>query len=149
MRALSDFALLVADKWLGRWLPRRFLLFGAVGSLGLVVHLVTLAILHRGLSEGFTGAQAAATLVAMVSNFALNNIFTYRDRQLRGGAWWRGLATFVLACATGAIANVAAASALYRSNVSWLLSALGGVAVGAVWNYTITSIFTWRSSRPR
>ncbi|MFO1068765.1 MAG: glycosyltransferase family 2 protein [Geminicoccaceae bacterium] len=149
MRAMSDFALLLADKLVGRWLPPRFVLFGAVGAVGIVVHLVTLAALHRGLGEAFTSAQAIATLVAMVFNFALNNAFTYRDRQLRGIAWWRGLATFVLACGIGAAANVGAASALYRGHASWLLSALGGVAVGAVWNYAITSIFTWRSSRRR
>jgi putative flippase GtrA len=35
-----------------------------------------------------------AVIVAMTWNFLLNNIITYRDQQLRGIAFFRGLASF-------------------------------------------------------
>jgi putative flippase GtrA len=38
----------------------------------------------------FDLAQASAAVAAMTSNFFLNNLFTYRDRRLRGLALLRG-----------------------------------------------------------
>jgi len=56
----------------------------------------------RGLKLGFTIAQSAATGSAMICNFALNNLLTYRDRRLRGWAWFKGLFSFMIACSIGA-----------------------------------------------
>ena len=96
-------------------------------------------------TDGFTRPlPTAATLVAMVFNYALNNELTYRDRRLRGLAWVRGCVSFALACSVGTLANVGIANQLYREEVPWLWSALAGIAVGAVWNYAVTSVYTWR-----
>ena len=79
----------------------------------------------------------------MTFNFALNNELTYRDRRLRGSAWLKGWLSFCLACGVGAIANVGAAAQLFATGTPWLPSALGGVLVGAVWNYAVTAWYTW------
>jgi dolichol-phosphate mannosyltransferase len=60
-----------------------------------------------------------------------------------GWGWWRGLASFMLACSVGALANVGIASYLFESRTTWFLAALAGVLVGAVWNYVITQLYTW------
>ena len=52
--------------------------------MGLVVHLVVLRLALVFLPDAFRGAQIIATLVAMTSNFLLNNELTYRDRRLKG-----------------------------------------------------------------
>ena len=44
-----------------------------------------------------------ATIVAMTSNFLLNNLFTYRDRRLRGRRLWTGLISFYAVCGAGAV----------------------------------------------
>ena len=75
---------LILDKTAGRWVPTRFLLFAAIGSLGVFVHLAVVWLLFGCSGVGFVVAQAAATLVAMTTNFLLNNELTYRDRRLRG-----------------------------------------------------------------
>ena len=84
----------------------------------------------------------------MVFNFALNNRITYRDRQLHGLRWVRGLASFMAACSVGALANVGMAAWLYQHEQGWLLAALAGILVGAVWNYAITAVYTWGRARP-
>jgi dolichol-phosphate mannosyltransferase len=33
---------------------------------------------------------------------------------------------------------------MFSNKTAWLLSALAGIAVGVVWNYAMSSIFTWR-----
>jgi dolichol-phosphate mannosyltransferase len=80
----------------------------------------------------------------MTFNFFINNSLTYRDRRLRGWRLLWGWTTFTLACSLGAIANVGVASYLfYQRTGSWVVSALAGIAVGVVWNYAVTSIYTW------
>ena len=145
-RAAHDFALLLIDKAVGRWVPPRFVLFVAIGGLGVFVHLAVLALVFGGLGQGFLAGQITATLVAMAFNYALNNELTYRDRRLRGWAWLGGLVSFAVACSVGSLANVGIANQLYRQDVPWLWSALAGIAVGAVWNYAVTAVYTWRST---
>jgi dolichol-phosphate mannosyltransferase len=144
-RAAWDFIMLLLDKLLGRVLPIRFITFALVGSLGVGVHLAAMVVLLKGGQISFAVAQTGATLIAMTSNFALNNAFTYRDRRLRGRQWLRGWATFVLACSVGGIANVGISSYLFEAGISWLPASLAGTIVGAVWNYLATSVYTWRT----
>ncbi|MEO1488841.1 MAG: glycosyltransferase family 2 protein, partial [Pseudomonadota bacterium] len=81
-----DFLAGLYDKALGRLIPTRFALFGTVGALGVIVHMVVLSTLFFGFSKGFALAQALAVLSAMSFNFWLNNWLTYRDKRLRGWA---------------------------------------------------------------
>ena len=127
----------------------RFVAFALVGSVGVGVHVALLALLFKGFRVDFTIAQALATLVAMTSNFALNNILTYRDMRLRGWKWLRGWVSFSLACSVGAIANVGIASYLFQSNTAWVLAALAGILVGVVWNYAVTALYTWTTPAER
>jgi dolichol-phosphate mannosyltransferase len=139
-----EFALLLLDKMFGRYLPVRFLMFGLIGGSGVVVHLLTLGVLNQAMSVRFVLAQTAATFIAMTSNFFLNNALTYRDRRLRGrGVLW-GLASFYLVCGFGVIANVGIANFAFEREWTWWVSGLVGAVVGAVWNYAVSSIVTWR-----
>jgi len=142
-----EFGMLIADKLIGRWIPVRFLAFCIIGGLGVFVHMAVLAVLLKGLAVAFTPAQAVATGAAMVFNFALNNVLTYRDRRLRGLRWWRGLVSFMVACSIGALANVGIATYLFEQRTQWALAALAGVMVGAVWNYAVTRMYTWGDRR--
>lgn len=146
-QAAWDFIMLLLDKMVGHVVPVRFLAFAMIGGLGVVVHMAVLSVLFGGAALDFTSAQISATLVAMVFNFSINNAMTYRDRRLTGMAWWRGLASFMLACSVGAIANVGIADYLFGRNGAWALAALAGILVGAVWNYAVTSFYTWGNSR--
>lgn len=141
-----DFGMLLADKTIGKYVPVRFVAFGVVGGAGVVVHMAVLAALRAAAIE-FQNAHAVATMLSMVFNFWLNNLLTYRDRRLRGVRWVRGLVSFVAACSLGAVANVGIASYLFQSRTQWVLAALAGVAVGAVWNYAITQLYTWGRGR--
>ncbi|MCV2371343.1 glycosyltransferase [Roseateles oligotrophus] len=146
-QAAWDYLMLLLDKLVGHLLPVRFIAFAGIGALGLAVHLLILGALFKSESLAFQSAQASATLLAMSFNFTVNNLLTYRDRRLQGFGWWRGLASFMLACSIGAIANVGIASYVFDAKGQWLLAALAGVVVGAVWNYAVTSVYTWGKPR--
>jgi dolichol-phosphate mannosyltransferase len=138
-----EYGTLLADKLVGHIVPVRFALFALIGGLGLFVHL---AALWGGLTVGvrFVAAQAAATIVAMTSNFFLNNLFTYRDQRLRKWQLIRGLLSFYVICSIGAVANVGFAAYVFRADQAWWIAGIAGVIVGSVWNYAVSSVFTWR-----
>jgi dolichol-phosphate mannosyltransferase len=137
-----EYLMLLLDKLVGRYLPVRFFLFAAIGTSGVAVHFLTLYFALKAVE--FPIAQALATLVAMTSNFALNNVLTYRDRRLTGRRFVTGLLSFYAVCSFGAVANVGIASAAFAHHYTWWVSGLAGAAVGVVWNYAVSSVFTWR-----
>ena len=144
-QAVWDYLMLLADKAFGRFIPVRFVAFALVGAIGVLVHFAALSVLFQSMSLSFTISQAGAAIVAMVSNFVLNNALTFRDKRLKGWRWVKGLSSFTLTCSLGALANVGVASYLFKQHTLWQLSALAGIVVGAVWNYAMTATFTWNS----
>lgn len=140
--AIWEYLMLLLDKLFGRYVPVRFVSFAAIGGSGVVVHFLTLYFALK--TVDFPIAQALATVVAMTSNFVLNNMLTYRDRRLVGWRFVTGLGSFYAVCSLGAVANVGIASAAFAHHYTWWLSGLAGAAVGVVWNYAVSSIFTWR-----
>jgi dolichol-phosphate mannosyltransferase len=142
-----EYGMLLLDKLVGHILPVRFVAFTLVGAVGIGVHLIVQGILFAGLNRGFVTSQAAATLVAMTFNFALNNVLTYRDMRLRGWQWLRGWASFTIACSVGAFANVGIAAYIFSLDTQWVLAAICGIVVGAVWNYAVTMVYTWKKPR--
>ncbi|MGB0712467.1 MAG: glycosyltransferase [Gammaproteobacteria bacterium] len=151
-----EYVMMLLDKTLGRYVPVRFIPFAFIGGLGVFVHMAVLYGVFQGLyggaEERFVIGQTVATLVAMTFNFLLNNRLTYRDRRLRGWAMLRGWLSFTIACSLGALANVGIATYLFRSeflgHIGWVMSAVAGILVGAVWNYAVTSVYTWNKPKP-
>jgi dolichol-phosphate mannosyltransferase len=140
-----EFGVMIVDKLVGKIIPIRFLQFALIGILGLGLHLSVLWSALQLLGFGFLASQAIATGVAMTFNFFLNNTFTYRDLRLRGWRQLQGLLSFYIVCGLGALANLAVAFCLYRIEGRWLLAGIGGVAIGSIWNYSVSSITTWRN----
>ncbi|MCI5127893.1 MAG: glycosyltransferase family 2 protein [Candidatus Electrothrix sp. AS4_5] len=143
-RAFLEFGMLLLDKWIGHLLPVRFVAFILVGGVGLLVHFLVLLLLFRLTGNSFMLGQTVATLVAMTTNYLLNNFFTYNDVQLKGWKLLTGWFSFTLVCGIGAAANVGISSLLFQRQTNWILSALAGIAISSVWNYAVTAVYTWR-----
>jgi dolichol-phosphate mannosyltransferase len=143
-----DFLGLVAHHASGGVLPIRFVLFASIGAIGLVVHLLVLTTLIRLFGVGsFVGDQIVATLVAMASNFLLNNEITYRANRYRGFGLIAGFSQFAVLCSVGALANIDIASTLFAQDRVWWAAGLAGALIGVVWNYAASSIIVWRKRR--
>src|SRR6266576_3698835 len=139
-----DFLGLVLAKLTGDVVSLRFLLFAMVGSTGLFVHLAALFAALEIFGLPFPEAQACGALVAMTSNFILNNFLTYRDQRLKGFAILRGLLLFYLVCSVGLFANVGVAFSVYDQEPIWWLAGAAGALMGVVWNYAMSGLFVWR-----
>jgi dolichol-phosphate mannosyltransferase len=138
-----DFVMLLLDKLIGKWIPIRFISFALIGGGGILIHLTIFSVLFHLLNNSFILSQSIATVIAMLSNYILNNILTYQDHKLKGMAWLFGLLSFSLICSIGAFANVGVASYMFKEDAGWALAAMAGIVIGAVWNYAATSVFTW------
>jgi len=140
-----EFLGLLLAKLTGDLVDPRFLFFAIVGSLGLVVHLIALRLALVFLPDAFRAAQIIATLVALTSNFLLNNELTYRDRRLKGVSMLRGFLLFGLIGSVGALTNVDLASWLYYQRQVWWVAGAAGALMGALWNYAMSTLFVWRA----
>jgi dolichol-phosphate mannosyltransferase len=109
----------------------------------LFLHLATLGILFRCVGITFVTAQLTATLVAMVSNFLVNNSVTFRQQRLKNAMLVPGLIAYMGICGLGAIVNVQAAEYLYENDIHWWFAGLAGALVGAVWNYAVSTQIVW------
>lgn len=141
---IADFLGLLLSKLSGNTISPRFFLFALVGATGLVVHLATLRTVLTTTHIPFNAAQFTAALVAMTSNFFLNNALTFRDRRLTGAAAFKGLLTFYLVCSIGTLANVGVAELIYLRDASWWRAGIAGAVMAAVFNYAVSSMLTWR-----
>lgn len=144
-RVISEYAGLLVAKLSGDLVSTRFVSFALVGASGLFVHMAALAGALDGLRLSFDWSQLFAAVVAMTWNFFLNNWLTYRDRRLAGWEVLKGLLSFYAVCSIGAVANVGVASWVYGNATTWWLAGLAGALMGAVFNYSASAAFTWRT----
>lgn len=145
---LAQFLFLIIEKLTHGLIPPRFALFSIVGGFGLLVHLTILNALKLA-GFDFLGAQLTATGIAMVSNFVMNNEFTYRDRRLTGVSFVAGLILFCLVCSFGALANVGVAQIAIHQFGNWSIAGLAGAIMGAVFNFSAATSLVWRRPRKR
>lgn len=140
---IFDYLGLLINKLTYGIIPIRFTVFAIVGSSGIIVHMILLYLLHSQLLFRFSAAQSFAAIVAMTSNYFVNNYVTYNDIKIRNKKLLCGLFKFYQICMIGAIVNVSIASTLFESTQNWILSGLTGVVMGSIWNYALSAIFIW------
>jgi len=140
-----EYLIAIYDRMFGKWVPVRFAMFSAIGAVGAGVHFLVLALFYRGFGTTFVAGTIAATAVAMTFNFFLNNALTYREQRLKGvRRLIDGWVSFCVVCSVGAAANVGVAAFLHdMQHGDWRFAALAGIAVAAVWNFALSSRFTW------
>ncbi len=140
-----EFLGLLVSRLTGGLVPIRFVLFTLVGISGVAVQLGMVGLVMALSGGPFWAAQTIGVFTAMTTNFLLNNMLTYRDRQLRGREFWRGLASFYVVCSIGALANVGVAGLLFKWFGTWPVASFAGAVVGALWNFMASALFTWRT----
>jgi dolichol-phosphate mannosyltransferase len=123
----------------------RFTLFCLVGALGIGVHFVALTLAYDVAGIAFFWAQTLAMMVAIASNFIINNALTYRDRRLSGWKLLGGFLRFYLVSMVGLVSNIGVSNWLFVNDQKWWVAGLAGAVIGVVWNYVVASLFVWRS----
>ena len=139
-----QFLTFLLSKATGSLIPAKLISFILVGVTGLAVHFCGL---YAGLLTGlsFRLAQTLATLIAATTNFAFNNVLTFRDRRLRGVGMLLGYLKYLLASAFGIAANISVAVLTYeRFGHLVVISTLAGIAIDTLWKFVISNRIIWK-----
>ena len=148
---------------IGRFVSATFTAYSLVGLTGLAVRTIVERSLAAGLPDTMMSdrmAVLAAIEVSVVTNYVLNNVFTFTNRRHRGLGRLRGAVLFHLVSLYGLLVH-AGATALLRDNTtaeqSWDLTSLWSVEVSVpfslamvmalVGNYHLNTAVTWRRRR--
>ena len=135
-----------ATEWMAaRRRPSQTLLrFALVGAAGVMVNEAALALLHHGLAVPLVLASVVATEVAVVTNYAGNELWTFSVRRLS----WPRLARFQVTAVGGLLVTAGALALLTAlTGLSPLLVNPVAVALGSVWNFVLNVRWTWKGAR--
>ena len=125
----------------------RFLKFCLVGASGVGVNLGIFWLLTRfgGMAEEDFLALAIAIEASIISNFTLNEFFTFRDRRSPGSSFFLRLLKFNVICVVGAGVQAGVYALLYHGlGVYDLVSNLIGIIIATLWNYLLNTRLTWK-----
>jgi putative flippase GtrA len=129
-----------------RTLSRRYagpLRFGLVGLSGVVINTAVLWALVQGMRLPVLLASVLATEAAIVSNFLLNDRWTFRATTLRHSFLQRLLRFNGVALGGMAISTVTLAMLTIYGDLHLLVSNLFAVGAAMSWNYGVNSRWTW------
>lgn len=124
--------------------------FALVGGIGTLVQLTSLQLLR--LLVPFSFSNLVAIELAIVSNFILNNQWTFKDRAVTSKSVSARFLTFNLASAGSILIQMAVVIAgdtligLHPIGLidTGLLFAVVGIVIGMIWNYIAYSKLVWR-----
>ncbi len=131
----------------GKFIPLRFVKYGIVGASGVVVNLGGLKLGKELFALSSSQATAFGIEISVITNFVLNNSWTFRDAKLSGVRGLAlGLASFHVVCLAGALINFAIATYLRNKGLSNdYFADLFGIVVATIWNYIVNTRATWRT----
>lgn len=136
----------VLERWIGAVTdPKRFVAFGGIGGVGLVVDNITLFALVEATGAGPTLMKPFAAAAAIAVMFALNERFTFEPRDRSAGAVLRRYLKSNLVRAGGVAVALAVLFVLHDVFGVWYLAAnVTGILVAFFLNYAAESLFTWQ-----
>ena len=123
-----------------------FCKFAVVGSIGFIINTTILEVLvhtgfHPALGSGF-GAE-----LAIISNFLLNNSWTFQSRKVHG---FPAIVKFLQFNITSLGAVLIQSGTVWLGSISFGVSVyrwfyLLGVGIGLLWNYMMYSKVIWKN----
>jgi dolichol-phosphate mannosyltransferase len=124
----------------------RFVKFCLVGLSGVLVNMGLLWLLTEFAGLFYLLSAAISIETSILSNFTLNDYFTFRDRRSPTlKSFLSRLVRFNLVSLAGLALNMGVLWLLTEVfGVYYLLSNLCGIVVATLWNYLVNTWWTWR-----
>ncbi|MHB8075003.1 glycosyltransferase [Desulfosporosinus fructosivorans] len=121
---------------------RRFYIFAIVGFSGVLVNQ-SLYMLLVSFAFNVSLAGAISAITAMLTNFYLNNRFTWSDAETENIRFT--FMKFVATSLVGIVIDISVLTILFNVfHINYLLANLVGIVFGMAWNYLINKKWTWR-----
>ena len=129
---------------------RRFIRYGIVGLIGIVVDMAILFLLHSALGIGLTTSKLIAAETAILSNFLWNDSWTFADmvgRQTGLGHRLKRLLKFNATCVAGLFLDVLTLNLffniIFAQNLPYLANLIA-IGLVALWNFWVNWKLNWR-----
>jgi len=135
------------DIWAAGWAKfGRFIKFCLVGASGSLISLILLYIFVESFEVNKYAAWLFGLFFGLASNFLLNSLFTWSDRQThsRSEITKRMLKYYAFYALAGGV-NYFFYFLFNSLNFYYLLSAFFAVAIGATINFFIANFFIWKN----
>lgn len=127
-------------------IPPRFLKFCLVGASGVIVNTVILFCLKEFINAPLITASFVAIECAILSNFLLNNHWTFDTQS--GSPYYR-FAKFNVVCLLGLGINMAILVMLTNVGLYYLIANLVGILAATGWNYLSSRLFVWNNNEKK
>jgi dolichol-phosphate mannosyltransferase len=130
----------VAVPLLLRQANGRLFRFGVVGCIGVGLNVLILWILHGQIHVFLPVASAIAVETTIITNFLLNNRWTFGERAISP----KRFARYNLAALVGLIITTAILTFLtMQIGVPYIAADLVGIAAATAWNFGTSVHWTW------
>jgi len=116
--------------------------FAVVGASGAVLNTAVLYALYEWLRMPLLGASAVAVEIAVVSNFLLNDRWTFGARSPA----LRRFVKFNVSSLAGVTVNVLAVRVFTGLGLHLVLANLVGIALGFAVNFALSSSWVWATA---
>jgi putative flippase GtrA len=113
--------------------------FSIVGTAGVLINNIVLFALHGLLGLALFPATVAAVEVAILQNYLLHEVWTFRRRRPSV----RRFVSFSLVAATALLVNVTIVQVLAGLGLFYLLANLVGISVAFIINFAVSSTWIW------
>jgi dolichol-phosphate mannosyltransferase len=125
---------------------KEFFKFGIVGASGVLVNMGLFVILTRGLEVSLELASPAAIETSIITNFILNNLWTFKARTKSDSLLKRFTRFHIVSFTAGVVNYVILLLLTYGLGFFDLLANLIGIAAATLVNYILNSRWTWKRS---
>jgi len=123
----------------------RFLKFIGVGLSGTIVNLGILRLVNTLTDWSGYVALVPGIEVSIITNFLLNDFFTFSDRRTgKMKSLFGRLLKYNLVALTGAVINYAIAVALFTAGLNIYLADFIGIVLAFLWNYFFSTVWAWK-----
>lgn len=114
--------------------------FGLVGITGIAVNMIALVILKDYVP--LIGASFLAIELSIVSNFILNDLWTFKENK--NDTWLHRMFSYNGVALGGMIINIATLTILTLFGIWYILANLVGILLGFAWNFIGNRKLTWK-----
>jgi dolichol-phosphate mannosyltransferase len=123
---------------------KRFAKFAIVGMSGVAVNSGVLYVLVTGLGLNPVLGAVVSTEIAILGNFALNDLWTFGDSD-GGRTWVQRMLRYNAVVLGGLVLAVVTLAVVMRlTGAHYLVANMCGIVVGTLWNYAANCRLTWR-----
>jgi dolichol-phosphate mannosyltransferase len=123
----------------------RLLKFLGVGLSGTAVNIGILRLVTAVTSWNNYIALIPGIEVSIITNFVLNDFFTFSDRRTgKAGSFFTRLGKYNLVSLSGAVINYTVAALLSSAGLNIYLADFIGILIAFIWNFLFSTLWTWK-----